>query len=148
MGSGEAAVLEVLLRIVVPDQWIPLHPFTAAVQGGTAIQLGVVFLAGVVLAPLAEETLFRGYLQVAISRRFGFPAGALGSILVFALLHPNPVTVAFGFLLGTRPCCKVSFQAPAMCRRQSPCRWDESQGSPSLSRGIERGMRDVKTPGR
>jgi membrane protease YdiL (CAAX protease family) len=41
----------------------------------------------VVLAPLFEETLFRGALLPAMGRRFGATAGVLISAVVFAIAH-------------------------------------------------------------
>jgi len=41
----------------------------------------------VVLAPLAEELLFRGWIFTALRWRFGFSAALWGSAIVFALAH-------------------------------------------------------------
>jgi len=42
---------------------------------------------GVLLAPLIEETLFRGYLYPVIARSFGVSAGVLVTGTLFGLLH-------------------------------------------------------------
>jgi membrane protease YdiL (CAAX protease family) len=47
------------------------------------------FLLAVVLAPVVEETLFRGVLYSALEQNFSRQAAILGSSLVFALLHPQ-----------------------------------------------------------
>lgn len=53
--------------------------------GGWAIALlGVM---AVVMAPLLEETLFRGILQPALKRRVGFPLAALAVTAVFTATH-------------------------------------------------------------
>lgn len=44
------------------------------------------FIAGL-LAPIIEETFFRGFLFPAIKKRYGFIAGLLGSSILFGLLH-------------------------------------------------------------
>lgn len=105
-GLAGAAVLQVLLRGIVPEAWRPEHSFTTAVQDGTPMVIGLVFVTGVVVAPLVEETVFRGYLMAAFARRFGFVAAALGSSVVFGLVHlaSGPVSASFAFLLGLVLC--------------------------------------------
>jgi hypothetical protein len=44
-------------------------------------------LMGVLLAPLIEETLFRGYLYPVLARSFGVSAGVLVTGTLFGLLH-------------------------------------------------------------
>lgn len=45
------------------------------------------FAAVAVVAPIAEEVFFRGFLYGALAGRFGQRAALLGSTLVFALIH-------------------------------------------------------------
>ena len=56
---------------------LPDHPF------GIAAGLFLV----VVLAPLAEELLFRGWIYTALRWRFGFSAALWGGAVLFALAH-------------------------------------------------------------
>jgi uncharacterized protein len=42
---------------------------------------------GVLIAPLVEETIFRGFLFPVIARQFGVPAGILTTGILFGLLH-------------------------------------------------------------
>lgn len=42
---------------------------------------------GVLIAPLAEEIIFRGYIYPALARRMGVSAGVLGTGVLFGLLH-------------------------------------------------------------
>jgi len=42
---------------------------------------------GVLVAPLVEETIFRGFLYPVIARQFGVPAGILTTGILFGLLH-------------------------------------------------------------
>lgn len=58
-------------------------------------------LATLVLAPIAEEILFRGLLLPAAAAKFGFAKGAVMSSIMFSLLHlPNPATVLLTMLGG------------------------------------------------
>ena len=42
---------------------------------------------GVLVAPLVEETIFRGFLYPVIARRLGIAAGVLITGMLFGLLH-------------------------------------------------------------
>ncbi len=50
---------------------------------------GLLFLAVAVVAPIVEETMFRGVLYPALRARWGVPAGVALSAGVFAIVHPN-----------------------------------------------------------
>ena len=41
----------------------------------------------VLLAPIVEETIFRGYLYPVAARSFGIPAGIIVTGTIFGLLH-------------------------------------------------------------
>jgi membrane protease YdiL (CAAX protease family) len=49
--------------------------------------LAIYFVAAVFVAPVAEETIFRGILLRAGMRRWGFVRAAFASSLIFGLLH-------------------------------------------------------------
>ena len=57
-------------------------------------------LSVVVVAPLAEELLFRGFLFRALSGLIGFPAGLLLSALAFSVVHLDMGVVVPFFLIG------------------------------------------------
>jgi membrane protease YdiL (CAAX protease family) len=44
-------------------------------------------LMAVLIAPVIEETIFRGYIYPVIARRFGVTAGVIGTGVLFGLLH-------------------------------------------------------------
>lgn len=81
-------------------------PQAAALQGsmleGTSLW---VFLALVVLVvPLCEEFLFRGYLQPVLVQNFGDRGGVLIGALVFAMLHETTAQLSvfiLALVLGT-----------------------------------------------
>jgi membrane protease YdiL (CAAX protease family) len=54
---------------------------------GDPLALSCFALTAMVLAPLFEETLFRGVLLPVLGRRFGAATGVVGSALVFGLAH-------------------------------------------------------------
>lgn len=53
-----------------------------------------------VLAPVAEEAFFRGYMQSRLRRRWG-PAWAIGiTAVAFGALHADPVQTPFAIVIG------------------------------------------------
>lgn len=57
-------------------------------------------MVAIVLAPFAEEVVFRGVLLSALSNRFGRVAGVLVSSVVFAAIHVQPAVVVVVFFAG------------------------------------------------
>jgi membrane protease YdiL (CAAX protease family) len=47
----------------------------------------LLLLTAVFLAPVIEETIFRGYIYPVVARSFGVAAGVVGTGLLFGLLH-------------------------------------------------------------
>lgn len=65
---------------------------------------GLTLLAVVIVAPVAEELLFRGMLTEMLRRHTGFVAAALCSSAVFALMHLQPAVMVEAFLAGMILC--------------------------------------------
>lgn len=85
-------VIEPLLELF-PDQYLDqLNQYIGT--GGWSI------LMTVVLAPVMEETLFRGLIQGSISERDGAAKAILISSLLFGILHGVPQQVINAFLIG------------------------------------------------
>jgi membrane protease YdiL (CAAX protease family) len=59
-----------------------------------------ILLAGVVLAPLAEEIFFRGFLFPGLRQRYGWIKAMLLSSAIFAAFHLQPVALIPTFILG------------------------------------------------
>jgi uncharacterized protein len=89
LGAGmliaSSVIVTVLMRFTgseqAPDQFL-LDELT---RGGLSTLLA--FIAAVVLAPIAEELLFRGLLFTALLRRRSVHVAALVSSVVFAVVH-------------------------------------------------------------
>jgi membrane protease YdiL (CAAX protease family) len=72
-----------------PEEQLPVRVLRISMSWPGRMTLGV---AAIVLAPLAEEILFRGILYPAV-KQAGFPRLALwGSVLLFAVVHMNAAT--------------------------------------------------------
>lgn len=65
----------------------------------TAVLVGITG----VLAPLLEETVFRGFLMVSLTKWLPTPAAAVVSAAVFALAHLTPGEFPQLFVLGALP---------------------------------------------
>jgi len=66
----------------------------------TPVGIAMAFLVVVVLAPLAEEVLFRGVVLSALYRRWGTAVAILGSSVLFSAMHVSPVAIVPVFVLA------------------------------------------------
>lgn len=67
----------------------------------TGLGLAIIVLLAVVVAPIAEETFFRGFLFTGIGKRYGYGWGAVLSALFFAVAHVmQPGALLPIFILG------------------------------------------------
>ncbi len=87
--------LSKMLSLNLPEQAIMREA-----QSGTWWQFGVIAFCSLVLAPVAEELLFRGVLFQAFSKMLGKYGATAGVSLLFALLHWNMLTFLSLFLMG------------------------------------------------
>lgn len=74
------------------------------VFGGRTVGLGIAWVAAGIVAPLVEETFFRGFLLPALLQKFSFWAAVAINALVFALIHFQPAAVVPFFVLGVFFC--------------------------------------------
>ena len=88
-GLGLAAAYLVWLSPLLVELQRKLGDFVPPGSTRQALtgSLGVFFVANVVLAPLVEETLYRGVAIPVLGERYGLPAAVLLSCLAFGLLH-------------------------------------------------------------
>ena len=63
---------------------------------GLALSIALV----VIIAPIAEEMVFRGIILGALGARWGARVGLLGSAMIFALYHLTPWQIVPIFVLG------------------------------------------------
>ena len=91
-----AAEINAALQMV----WPKPESVKEATQGLLGGSVWVTFLAGVVLAPVTEEFLFRGVILQGFLRNYGRRKAILVSALLFALFHLNPWQFPVAFLLG------------------------------------------------
>jgi membrane protease YdiL (CAAX protease family) len=96
-------VVLVMMAIAILTGSEPLTPdsnkVVDIVGGGSPAMLLVIYLLATVWAPVVEESVFRGALFRHLRRRWALPLAALGSCMVFAVLHGY--LVAQLFIVGT-----------------------------------------------
>ncbi|KAK3130050.1 hypothetical protein QOZ80_6BG0488240 [Eleusine coracana subsp. coracana] len=78
------------------DSLVLLLPLIGSSTTSTAFLVGITG----VLAPLLEETVFRGFLMVSLTKWFPTPVCVLASAAVFALAHLAPGQFPQLFILG------------------------------------------------
>lgn len=93
-----SGLLEQLLRLVGIRQ-TQSEMFTA-VSNASPLELAVILAAVGVLAPIAEEVFFRGYVFGAYSKEKGLWQAFLFSSLVFAVVHFNLEAMLPLFVVG------------------------------------------------
>lgn len=92
--TGVAVIAVTALIVAVESHGLKMHvrpnnPFVYApgLSRQRAAAAALVGVGVVILAPLAEEALFRGILFGTLSRRWGFWWGSLASAAIFGLAH-------------------------------------------------------------
>jgi membrane protease YdiL (CAAX protease family) len=87
--AGLAAAMLQALGIRLPQ------PTTdpTAILGSGPISVVLILVLLMVVAPFAEEVVFRGVIMASLHRRFGPVWAIAGSGLLFALVHVQPATV-------------------------------------------------------
>ncbi len=61
---------------------------------------GWMMVTSIVVAPVMEETLFRGIVQHSLTRKYGAWRGLLIASAVFGIVHFNPQQVVNAFMVG------------------------------------------------
>ena len=91
LATGALWAAPVILATVVVAgvliQLIPVTPVSPLPPTGQAVGLAIHLAAGVVIAPIGEEVLFRGFATTAWSRSLGPRRGLVLAALFFALVH-------------------------------------------------------------
>jgi membrane protease YdiL (CAAX protease family) len=94
-----AAGIMSITTALVPRDWVDTFDVTRLFQGSQRHQLGMALVASV-LAPLAEEIAFRGYLLSALRTRFPPRMAIVASSVLFACMHLDPVRFPAVLFLG------------------------------------------------
>jgi len=83
--------------------------FLNASEGSNKGAVYLTMLLGVVIAPAAEETIFRGYIYGVLKRYIGGVAAAVISAGLFAAMHLNATSLPALFVLAL--CFTLAYEA-------------------------------------
>lgn len=87
-----------ILRMVLPaPEWV--MEFLVELVGGKQSLWGSVLIL-VIVAPITEEFLFRGFILDGFLRKYSVAKSILVSALLFAVFHLNPWQFASAFVVG------------------------------------------------
>jgi uncharacterized protein len=87
--------------VVIQAMHWPTQQSLEPIFGSNPVSIAIGFVAACIVAPLAEETFFRGFVIGGLRRRFGTIGALLISALFFSLLHPPFTILPIIFLLGS-----------------------------------------------
>ncbi|MDE7463925.1 MAG: CPBP family intramembrane metalloprotease, partial [Clostridiales bacterium] len=100
-----AAVL--MVGMYLPTVWygyftrvIGVPENTGDIDLGTASSIVMIVIASVALAPIMEETIYRGVLLHGLNREKPVVTSVMLTALAFTLMHMNVVQIVFQFALG------------------------------------------------
>ncbi|MBO8169186.1 MAG: CPBP family intramembrane metalloprotease [Thermoanaerobacteraceae bacterium] len=89
---GVGIFLAVFLSGIVVERLVPgpqeMQPFAKLVlEADSTSELILPFVIAVIIAPLGEETFFRGFLYPAFRQRVGIAGGLAATGLIFGIMH-------------------------------------------------------------
>ena len=93
MAASGAVLLDELDRLVgliIPTPEIQLEALQEAFVSSSPVENILIVLGVVVVAPLVEESLFRGIIQQTLERRWETTKAVLVTSLLFSLIHLQP----------------------------------------------------------
>lgn len=93
------SVYTLLIDLIGADELLPQSTLEEDVFDHRALVIMAGILA-VITAPIAEETFFRGFIFVGLTKRFGFVWAAVISGFLFALAHGQPSTLVPFTIVG------------------------------------------------
>lgn len=96
-GAFQGAIL--LLTKIIPESWFNLQNSQSSSLLGGSMAFAIIYT--VLIAPVCEETIFRGLVLTIFDGKLPKWLGILLSALVFALIHlPSPIAFIYTLTLG------------------------------------------------
>jgi membrane protease YdiL (CAAX protease family) len=100
---GTLAVSEAgdaLLALTHVHASFSLPAIAGAIRGSSPLEFAILLAMAGVLAPVAEEIFFRGFMQTRLVERWGRWRGILFAAACFGILHFDPVHTPLAFAMG------------------------------------------------
>ena len=99
LGMSSAAVVSILLQILpIPEAVMEAYAQSSSAMIGGAVPATI--LATVIIAPVTEEVIFRGFILSRLREAMPVWAAVGISSFLFALLHGNLLWMVYAFVLG------------------------------------------------
>jgi hypothetical protein len=93
VGMVLAVAVNILSVLVRPERQLPVERLFQARES-----VLLMMFAGIVVAPLVEETLFRGWLYPVLARTFGVGGAILVAGGLFGLMHGSQLGMSWGLI--------------------------------------------------
>ena len=90
-GFGLALLVGFISRYMGQDSGLPMEEMFRS-RASVLMMMAL----GILVAPLVEETIFRGCIYPVIGRRFGLPTGVLATGILFGLAHAQQLWGGWG----------------------------------------------------
>ncbi|MBO5374891.1 MAG: CPBP family intramembrane metalloprotease [Clostridia bacterium] len=95
---GQYAIAVFLSFIPFPESWIEMQGASSDLI--TSGSLAMQFIAVAIMAPLAEEIIFRVCIQGTLSRHLPKWVAIISTSFIFGLMHGNPIAIIYATVLG------------------------------------------------
>ena len=95
---GQYALIMLLSLIPFPESWWDMQSTNSELI--TSGSFGMQIVAVAIMAPLAEEIIFRACIQGTLSRHLPKWVAIVSASLIFGLMHGNPIAIIYATILG------------------------------------------------
>lgn len=102
MGFGLTFAVSLVMSFL-PEQWLASYEESSALLSDTSVL--VMFFSSVIVAPIAEEMLFRGLVFTRLRKAMPTWIAIMVTSLSFAVLHGQIVWIMYAFVLGVILTC-------------------------------------------
>ena len=96
--------LFILIENIAPNVNLQQEQQIVFKESSNNIELILSFISLVIVAPVVEEVIFRGFLFPSFSRRFGIMAAAVITSLLFGIVHMQINVAIVTFVMGLLLC--------------------------------------------
>jgi uncharacterized protein len=100
VSSFAADALMALESLLLPARWVAEFDLTRFFESGSLLFRLSLAAGAALLAPFCEEVAFRGYILTSLRTRYSPRVAILGSAVLFALMHLDPVRLLALVALG------------------------------------------------
>jgi membrane protease YdiL (CAAX protease family) len=89
-----------ILRLLFPELNLEEEQIVSFASASSNIEVVLAFIALVIIAPVTEEAIFRGFMLPPLAKRFGVGMAIFVTSVLFGLIHMQPNVIIMTFVLG------------------------------------------------